>query len=44
MFVGFEVLKGVVMKNFIFRNQDEATPGFLLGFFFDLEDGGDIFL
>jgi hypothetical protein len=38
MFAGFEVLKVVVMRKYIFRNQHEATAGFLLGLFFNLED------
>jgi hypothetical protein len=45
--VGFEVLTAVVMKISIFWDIKLATcfhAGFLLGLFFDPEDGGDMFL
>jgi hypothetical protein len=52
--VGFEVLKAVVMKSIIFWDITPCSPlkaelstcfqaGFLLGLFFDPEDGGDMF-
>jgi hypothetical protein len=53
LWLGFEVLTAVVMKGTIFWNITPCSPlkinrrfvgGFLLGLFFDPEDGGDIFL
>jgi hypothetical protein len=49
MVVGFEVLSAVVMKSSIFWDISQALlgtcfqAGFLLGSFFDPEDGGDMF-
>jgi hypothetical protein len=50
--VRFEVFTAVVMKSTIFWNITSCSPllatcfhaGFLLGLFFDPEDGGDMFL
>jgi hypothetical protein len=45
LLVGFEVLTAVVMKSSIFWHSPARyllQAGFLLGSFFDPEDGGDI--